>query len=432
MDTKKTITVQTFINAPIEKVWKFYTEPEHITKWNNASDEWHTPKVENDLKIGGKFLFRMETKDGSFGFDFSGTYEEIKINELIIYSIADGRKVKIKFTENNTETKVVIDFEAENTHSIEMQRSGWQAILNNFKNYVKDNKKNSIQKIIPHLWFDKEITEFYISLFDNSKIKNITTITGTPSGDCDIITFDLAGQEFMAISAEPFFKLNPSISFFVVFNNEKDIKNVWNKLIKGGKALMPYNTYPWAHKYGWLEDKYGLSWQLSWSEYHKLSQKITPFLMFTKDKAGKTKEAIDTYTNIFPNSKIEMIVPYTKDDGDKEGFIKHSNFTLAGQNFMAMDSSAQHNFSFNEAISFIVKCDTQEEIDYYWKKLSAVPEAEQCGWLKDKYGISWQIVPEIMDEIMKSENKEKIEQVTKEFLKMKKFNIAKLIEAYKK
>ena len=290
-----------------------------------------------------------------------------------------------------------------------------------------------MQKIVPHLWFNKEAKEataLYVSLFQDSKVKNITTITGTPSGDCDIVTFKLSGQEFMAISAGPYFRFNPSISLFVVFDNEAEIEAVWNRLIDVGKALMPYDSYPWAHKYGWLQDKYGLSWQLSWSEYHKMEQKITPLLMFTKNVAGKTKEAIADYTSIFPNSKTEMIMPYTKDDGDKEGFIKHSRFTLNGQNFMAMDSSLQHDFSFNEAISFVVNCDTQKEIDYYWKKLSAVPEAEQCGWLKDKFGVSWQIVPTTMNKMVTSGNKEKVARVTQAFLKMKKFNIAKLKEAY--
>lgn len=289
-----------------------------------------------------------------------------------------------------------------------------------------------MQKITPHLWFDKEAKEataLYASLFQNSKIKNITTITGTPSGDCDIVTFQLAGQDFMAISAGPIFKFNPSISLFVVFDNEAEIETVWNKLIEGGKALMPYQTYPWANKYGWLEDKYGLSWQLSFSEHHKMEQKITPLLMFTQDKAGKTKEAIETYTSIFPDSKTEMLVPYEKGEGDKEGYIKHSRFTLCGRNFMAMDSSGPHKFIFNEAVSLIVYCDTQEEIDKYWK-LSAVPEAEQCGWLKDKYGVSWQIVPTVMNEMMASGNKEKIARVTQAFLKMKKFDIAALKRAY--
>lgn len=290
-----------------------------------------------------------------------------------------------------------------------------------------------MQKIIPHLWFNKEAKEataFYVPLFKDSKVENTTTITDTPSGDCDIVTFKLSGQYFMAISAGPYFKLNPSISLFVVFDNEAEIEAVWNKLIEGGKALMPFDDYPWAHKYGWLQDRYGLSWQLSWSEYHRMEQKITPLLMFTKDRAGKTKEAIETYTSIFPNSKVEMIVPYTKDDGDKEGFIKHSRFILNGQNFMAMDSSLQHDFSFNEALSFVVNCDTQEQIDYYGDKLSAVLEAEQCGWLKDKYGVSWQIVPTVMNEMMTCGDKEKIARVTQAFLKMKKFDIATLKKTY--
>ncbi len=292
-----------------------------------------------------------------------------------------------------------------------------------------------MKKIIPHLWFDrqaKEASELYVSLFADSKVNNISTITGTPSGDCDIVSFTLSGQEFMSISAGPYFKFNPSISLFVVFDNEAEIDAVWNKLIDGGKALMPYQKYPWAFKYGWLNDKYGLSWQLSWSEYHKMEQKITPLLMFTNDKAGKTKEALAFYTSVFPNSKTETIVPYTKDDGDKEGYTKYSRFTLNGQGFMAMDSSLKHEFSFNEAISFIVNCNTQEEIDFYWGKLSAVPEAEQCGWLKDKYGVSWQIVPVAMQEMMASGDKEKIKRVTEAFLKMKKFNIAKLKSAFER
>ena len=270
----------------------------------------------------------------------------------------------------------------------------------------------------------------YASLFSNSKINNVSTITDTPSGDCDIVSFTLAGQEFMAISAGPYFKVNPSVSFFVVFDNEKEIETVWNVLIDGGKALMPYNTYPWAHKYGWLQDKYGVSWQLSWSDHHQLEQKITPLMMFTKDVAGKTKEALEYYVGMFPDSKVDMLVPYEKGDGDTEGFIKHSRFTLAGQGFMAMDSSLSHEFAFNEAVSLIVNCETQEEIDYYWEKLSAVPEAEQCGWLKDKYGVSWQIVPTAMNAMMESGDPEKIARVTQAFLKMKKFDIAALQEAY--
>lgn len=290
-----------------------------------------------------------------------------------------------------------------------------------------------MQTIFPHLWFDteaKEAAAFYTTLFENSKVTNVVTITDTPSGDCDIVTFTLAGQDFMAISAGPHFKLNPSISLFVVFDNEAEIETVWNTLVDGGKVLMPYNTYPWAQKYGWLQDRYGLSWQLSWSAHHAMEQKITPLLMFTQNKAGKAKEAMETYTRMFPHSKTGMIVPYATGEGDKEGFIKHARFTLCGQDFMAMDSSGPHAFTFNEALSLVVHCDTQEEIDAYTEKLSAVPEAEQCGWIKDRYGVSWQIVPRVMHAMMTSGNKENITRVTEAFLKMKKFDIKALEQAY--
>ncbi len=257
-----------------------------------------------------------------------------------------------------------------------------------------------------------------------------STITDTPSGDCDIVSFKLAGQDFMGISAGPLFKFNPSISLFVEFADEKEIEKVWNTLIDGGKAMMEYDTYPWAKKYGWLEDKYGLSWQLLWNGHQEIQQRITPMLMFTKEMAGKAREAIEMYTSIFPNSKTGIIDTYTKEDSDTEGFIKHARFTLAGQQFMAMDSSMSHAFVFNEAVSLLVQCETQEEIDMYWEKLSAVPEAGQCGWLKDKYGVSWQIAPTIMDDMMAKGNKEQIDRVTKAFLQMKKFDIETLKKAY--
>jgi uncharacterized protein YndB with AHSA1/START domain len=134
---KTIITVENTINAPVEKVWEFWTKPEHITKWNNASDDWHTPWVKADLREGGSFVARMEAKDGSMGFDFGGVYDVLRPNEYIEYTIGDGRKVKVNFSEQGNTTQVVENFEAEDTHSIEMQRGGWQAILDNFKKYTE-------------------------------------------------------------------------------------------------------------------------------------------------------------------------------------------------------------------------------------------------------------------------------------------------------
>ncbi|WP_433945208.1 SRPBCC family protein [Paenibacillus sp. SN-8-1] len=132
---KPIITIETTVHSPIEKVWEYWTEPQHIKKWNNASDDWHVPTAENDLRVGGTFLTRMEAKDGSFGFDFSGVYDDVRINEYISYTIGDGRKVTITFSSQGNDTKVIETFEAETTNPTEMQQAGWQAILDNFKKY---------------------------------------------------------------------------------------------------------------------------------------------------------------------------------------------------------------------------------------------------------------------------------------------------------
>ncbi|OKP94930.1 SRPBCC family protein [Paenibacillus sp. P46E] len=139
METGKpvTITVETIVHSPVESVWTYWTEPKHITQWNTASEDWHTPYAENDLKAGGKFLSRMEAKDGSFGVDFTGVYDNVSINEVIAYTIADGRKVEVKFSRQDNDTKIITVFDAEETNTVEMQQAGWQAILDNFKKYVE-------------------------------------------------------------------------------------------------------------------------------------------------------------------------------------------------------------------------------------------------------------------------------------------------------
>ena len=293
------------------------------------------------------------------------------------------------------------------------------------------------QKITPHLWFDnnaKEASKFYTSIFKDSKIKSMTTLHNTPSGTVEIFTVELLGQEFTLISAGPLFKFNPSISFLVVCRTKEEVDELWKKLTEGGGgiALMELGEYPFSERYGWVQDKYGLSWQIIFMGDRKTTQRIIPTLMFVGKQCGKAEEAINFYASVFGNSRVGDILRYSKgEEPDKEGTIKHASFMLEGQEFTAMDSAREHNFAFNEAISFIVHCETQKEIDYYWEKLSAYPEAEQCGWLKDKYGLSWQIVPNLMDKVLNDDNdRRKIARLTEAFLQMKKLDIAKLKEAY--
>lgn len=287
-----------------------------------------------------------------------------------------------------------------------------------------------MQKITPHLWFDKEAkaaAEFYTKLFGgDSKVSYVQQLHDTPSGSVDIVNFEIWGYRFDAISAGPVFKFTPAISISVQCHDEAEIDRLYAALKEGGSERMELSAYPWAKKYGWVSDRYGLDWQFNLPEDQNVADRIAPSLMFTGKQAGKAEEAMNFYTSVFPDSKIVFAARYEKGEQDVEGTIKHAEFKLLGQTLMAMDSSYPHGFNFNEAVSLMVRCDDQAEIDRYWEKLSAVPEAEQCGWLKDKYGVSWQIVPAEMEEMMRSGDPQKIERVTKAFLQMKKFDIAEL------
>jgi uncharacterized protein YndB with AHSA1/START domain len=169
---KTSITVQTTINAPVEKVWEFFTDPKHIVRWNNASDDWHTPRAENDLQVGGRFLYRMEAKDGSMGFDFDGEYTKVEKYREIEYKLGDGRRVNLSFAGTGSETKVTETFDAEETHSIEMQQQGWQSILDNFKKYVEDASK--LQPIHLEITINAPAEKAYQMMLDENYYKEWT------------------------------------------------------------------------------------------------------------------------------------------------------------------------------------------------------------------------------------------------------------------
>ncbi len=291
------------------------------------------------------------------------------------------------------------------------------------------------QKITPNLWFDKEAKEaaqFYASIFKDAKVKNTAMLHGTPSGDTDIVTIELLGQEFTLISAGPLFKFNPSVSFLVACPTKEETDAFYNALSEGGKVFMPLDAYPFSERYAWVTDKYGLSWQLMSFGNRPIRQRIIPTIMFTGKVVGKTEEAMNFYVSVFHNSAVLDILRYVEgEEPDIPGTVKHASYELEGEEFAAMDSAREHNFAFNEAISFIVHCETQEEIDYYWNKLSADPKAEICGWLKDKFGFSWQVVPNAMDRMLQSGDEKAIARVTEAFLKMKKFDVAILEKAYR-
>lgn len=298
-----------------------------------------------------------------------------------------------------------------------------------------------MQPIIPNLWMDENVEEavdFYTSLFENSKITNKSRfsgpgeeIHGRKAGDVMQINFELAGERFSALNGGPFFKFNPAISFFATCQSQAEFDDLWEKLSQGGQILMPLDSYAWSKRYSWTQDRFGMSWQITLEDLDRKETKVSPFLMFISKEKPLAESAINFYTSIFRPSKIKSLSRFEEgEEGPKDG-VKQAEFILHQRLFRAFDSAPVHDFTFNEAVSFIIECDTQEEIDYFWKKLSegGDPNARQCGWLKDKFGVSWQVVPKVLGELTRDYKSEKARKVTEAMLKMKKLNIKALKEA---
>ena len=291
------------------------------------------------------------------------------------------------------------------------------------------------QKITPFLWFDKEARQaakLYASAFKGSKIKKIQTFKGGPAGTTEIVSLKLLGQDLTLMSAGPHAKFSQALSFMVGCKKKSEVDALWKKLSPGGTVMMELGSYPFSDRYGWVQDKFGVSWQLIFHGPKGGKKKITPSFLFVGAQAGKAEEALKFYASIFKKSKVGKIQHYGKDAApNAEGSVMYAPFKLAGQEFSAMDGGGPHDFSFNEAFSFVVTCKGQKEVDYYWSKLSADPNAGQCGWLTDKFGVTWQVVPSALNKLMRDKDKKKVARVMDAFVKMKKFDIKALKKAAK-
>lgn len=296
-----------------------------------------------------------------------------------------------------------------------------------------------MQKITPFLWFDnnaEEVANFYVSIFKNSRLKNAShydeegaKVSGRPKGTVMTVPFQLDGQEFVALNGGPHFKFTEAIYFFLYRKTEQEIDELFAKLSHQGNILMPLDKYPFSEKYAFIKDKYGVAWQIMLSETEK---QITTCLLFVGKELGKAEAAVKFYTKVFTHSSIDHILHYKRGEAGQEGTVMHSSFLLEGQEFVAMDGAGPYTFQFNESISFVVNCETQEKVDYFWDKLSESgdPKAQMCGWLKDKFGVSWQIVPTILIKLLADENAEKSQRVMQAMLQMKKIDIEALQKAY--
>jgi len=298
------------------------------------------------------------------------------------------------------------------------------------------------------IWFNntaEEAVKLYTSLFRGGKIgaesrydKASAEVSGQPEGSLLTVEFEILGATFTALNGGPLFKLNPSISFMVNFDPSQDkdaaknIDRVWNTLIDGGQALMELGEYPFSKRYGWVQDKFGVSWQLILTDPKGENRPLVlPSLLFVNEVYGKAEEARKLYLSVFKNSKEGAIARYPAGmPNDKEGTVMFSDFRLENLWFVAMDSGFPHKFAFNESISFIITVETQKEVDYYWNALIADGGQEsQCGWLKDKFGVSWQVVPNVLGKLLSDPKTSK--KAMEAMLTMRKLDIAKLQAAAK-
>ncbi len=277
------------------------------------------------------------------------------------------------------------------------------------------------------MWFSdqaEEAANFYTSIFKNSKI--ISTMPG-PGGKPMGVTVELAGTQFILFNGGPQYHLTPSISFSAYFLTEAEVDNAWEVLSDGGEIRMELDKYPFSEKYGWVEDKFGVNWQVSlWKE----SRPVTPAFLFSGSQQGKAEEAMKLWTAQFPNSSIAMTARYENGDSGPEGQVKFGLFTLNGQPFAAMDSGRPMDIPFTPGISIFVNCESQPEVDNFWDKLSEGGRTDRCGWLTDKFGITWQVVPTILGKVLGDPDRTKANRAMEAMLKMTKLDIAELQRAF--
>ncbi len=278
-----------------------------------------------------------------------------------------------------------------------------------------------MQKITPNLWFAgdaAEGAELYASTFPNARVVSTSYYPdeGLPdfqrefAGKPLTVSVEIDGFRIQLINAGASYRPNPSLSFMMNFDPSSDpdarerIDDVWTKLADGGRVLMPLGEYPFSVRYGWVEDRFGVNWQLILTDPTGEPRPfVMPAFLFSGDAQDRAREAVDYYTSVLPDSRLGSLVEYPQQSGPAAaGAVMFADFTLAGQWFVAMDSAAEMSEGFTPGYSLSVECADQDEIDRLWDALSSVPEAEQCGWCVDRFGVSWQVVPERMDELMEA------------------------------
>lgn len=292
----------------------------------------------------------------------------------------------------------------------------------------------SMQKITPHIWFEDQAMQaarWYCDIFADAEILSDVTLSGTPSGEVQIVTLRLQDLQLQFLNAGNLLERNPSFSYLISCSNNEQIDTLWQQLSEDATVLMPLQQYPFSQRYGWLQDKYGVSWQLMHDGGQPV-QRITPALLFTNERSGQAEIALNTLVDLFEGKVMDgHLARRTAELDDREiSILDYARCQLPGTELVMMDSDIPHDFGFNEMQSLMLYCEDQAELDFYWQKLSSLPDSEQCGWLTDQFGISWQVIPRALEQMMIKGNVQQRAAITQAFLSMKKMDIAKLELAY--
>ncbi|HEX9189709.1 MAG TPA: VOC family protein [Vicinamibacteria bacterium] len=294
--------------------------------------------------------------------------------------------------------------------------------------------------VVPCLWLDtqaEEAASFYARTFPGGRVTAVARYPesfdnpgGRPRGSVMMIDLEVAGQRFTLLNGGPLFVINPSLSFFVHVTTADEASRLFTALADGGQELMPLGAYPWSERYGWVQDRFGVSWQVLTGHPAPAGATIVPCLMFAGPQAGRAEEAMLAYAGALGSGRVVDVSRYEEGEG-RVGWVKHGRFLLAGQDMIAMDSHLEHGFTFNEAVSLQVMCEDQAEVDRCWAALSEGGEEGPCGWLKDRYGVSWQVVPSAIGEWMASEDVAARDRAFRAMLAMKKLDVEKLRAAFR-
>ena len=308
------------------------------------------------------------------------------------------------------------------------------------RRYFVGGRVVSGRAIVPCLWFDdqaEQAASFYISTFPDGHVTAVSHYPESvdnpghkPRGSVLTVEFEVAGQRFTAINGGPIFVLGPSISFFVRVDSAAEADRLFGALAEGGKTLMPLGAYPWSERYGWVQDRFGVSWQVIAGRREPSGATIVPCLMFAGAQHGRAYEAMEVYAGIFPAGRVTSVERYAAGEGPT-GTVKHGRFVVAGQEMIAMDSHVDHGVTFNEALSFQVMCHDQAEVDRYWTALSdGGGEAGPCGWLKDRFGVSWQVVPASLRDWLGSTDAAARDRAYAAIMRMGKLDVAAIQKAF--